>query len=53
MAAIKVRLYGCDTSSFSLTAVVVVVAWDLAALCDSISVYIGPFPREREKEEKG
>ena len=24
----------------------------LTALCDSISVYIGPPPREREKEEK-
>ena len=25
----------------------------LTALCDNISVYIGPSPKEREKEEKG
>ena len=34
-----------------------VVGWlvvlGLTALLDSISVYIGPSPKEREKEEKG
>ena len=29
-----------------------VVVLDLTALSDSISVYIGPSPREREKEER-
>ena len=29
------------------------VVWGLAALWDSISVYIGPSPRERKKEKKG
>ena len=28
------------------------VVLDLTALCDSISVYIGPSPRDREKEER-
>ena len=28
------------------------VVWGLTALWDSISVYVGPPPREREKEEK-
>ena len=28
------------------------VVWGLAALSDSISVYIRPSPREREKEER-
>ena len=31
---------------------VVVVVWGLAALLDNLSVYIGPSPREREKEER-
>ena len=34
----------------------VLVGWfvvlGLTALCDSISVYIGPSPREREKEKR-
>ena len=28
------------------------VVLGLASLCDSISVYIGPSPKEREKEER-
>ena len=28
------------------------VVLSLTALCDSISVYIGPSPRDREKEER-
>ena len=28
------------------------VGWGLTALSDSISVYFGPSPREREKEER-
>ena len=28
------------------------VVFVLTALCDSISVYIGPSPKEREKEER-
>ena len=29
------------------------VVLGLTALCDNISVYIGPSPKEREEEEKG
>ena len=28
------------------------VVFGLTALCDSIAVYIGPSPKEREKEER-
>ena len=34
----------------------ILVGWlvlGLTALCDNISVYIGPSPKEREKERKG
>ena len=32
--------------------VVIWLFWGLTALWDSISVYIGPSPKEREKEER-
>ena len=44
-------------SFFPLDVLDELVGWlvvlGLTALCDNISVYIGPSPKEREKEEKG
>ena len=40
-------------SIYSVLADKDLVVWGLTALWDNISVYIGPSPKEREKEEKG
>ena len=47
-------LYHTCTMIFSVDLVLYgwLVVLGLAALCDSISVYIRPSPREREKEER-
>ena len=46
----------CGQAIFSCMVIVLlddwIVVWGLMALWDSISVYIGPSPSEREKEER-